>query len=152
MRKEIKLLATRLNNKGKRVYVISLANLFFEAIKNEGGKEQIIKEEKEFGFLKAQESLNTVLSDPDYSPIPDLLERKLRELNPAKDIVFLVRAGVFAPNSYRISALLDEMKGKTLVPTVLFYPGKMQGITSLKYMGMPSKGAGGSYHVNIYNR
>jgi len=152
MRKEVKLLATRLNNKGKRLHVISLADLFFEAIKNEGGKEQIIKEEKEFGFLKAQESLNTILSDPDYSPIPDLLEKRLKDLNPRKDIVFLVRAGIFAPNSYRISALLDEMKGRTLVPTVLFYPGKMEGITGLKYMGMPSKGIGGSYHVNIYNR
>jgi len=152
IRKEIKRLAIRLNNRGKQVHIISLEDLFFEAIEREGGKEQIIKEEKEFGFLKAQESLNTILSDPDYSPIPDLLERRLNDLNPAKDIVFLIRAGIFAPNSYRISTLLDEMKGRTLVPAVLFYPGMMEGITGLRYMGMPSKGIGGSYHVNIYNR
>ena len=151
-RKEVSLLATRLNNQGKKAHIISLADLFFESIKQEGGKDLIIKEEKEYGFLKAQESLNTILSDPDYSPIADLLIEKLKGMDEKKDIVLLIRAGIFAPNSYRISKLLDELHGKTRVLTVLFYPGIVEGVTGLKFMGIPMEDNVGSYHVNIYNR
>ncbi|ODS32818.1 MAG: hypothetical protein SCARUB_02075 [Candidatus Scalindua rubra] len=152
MRKEATLLATRLKNKGKKVHIISLAELFFEAIEKEGGKELIIKEEKEYGFLKAQESLNTIFSDPDYSPIPDMLVDRLEDMDAKEEIVFLTRAGIFSPKSYRISKLLDEIHGKTRVPTILFYPGTVEGVTGLKFMGIPMDDRVGSYHVNIYNR
>ncbi len=152
IRKEVGLLATRLQNKGKKVHIISLADLYFESVDKEDGIEAIIKEEKELGFLKAQETLNTIFSDPEYTPISQLLTERLKDMNPEKEIVFLIRAGVFAPNSYRISKLLDEMHGKTMVPTVLFYPGTMEGVTGLKFMGIPLKDRVGSYHINIYNR
>ena len=152
MRKEVSLLATRLKNFGKKTHIISLADLFFKSLENEGGKEQIIKEETEYGFLKAQESLNTILSDPDYSPIADLLIEQFKDMDAKKEVVLLIRAGVFSPNSYRISKLLDEIHGKTRVPTVLFYPGTIEGVTGLKFMGIPMEDKVGSYHVNIYNR
>jgi AcrR family transcriptional regulator len=84
MRKEISLLAIRLNGHGKKVHIISLADLFFEAMEKEGGKEQIIKEEKEYGFLKAQESLNIILSDPEYAPLSDLLVDRLKNMDSEK--------------------------------------------------------------------
>jgi len=152
MRKEISLLAIRLNSHGKKTHIISLADLFFEAMEKEGGKEQIIKEEKEYGFLKAQESLNIILSDPEYAPLSDLLVDRLKNMDSEKEIALLVRAGIFSPNSYRISKLLDEIHGKTLVPTVLFYPGKIEGVTGLKFMGIPMEDKAGSYHINIYGR
>jgi hypothetical protein len=152
MRKEINFLATRLKNKGKKVHVISLANIFFDAIEKEGGREQIIKEEKEFGFLMAQKSLNTILSDPDYYPIADTLKEKLENLDPGKDIVFLTRAGIFSPEIYKISILLDEMHGKTDIPIILFYPGKVTSQAGLRFMDLPKRETQGSYHVNIYNR
>ena len=152
MRKEINFLSTRLKNKGKIIHLISLADIFYDAIKNEGGKEQIIKEEKEYGFLMAQKSLNTILSDSDYYPIAEILKEKLKNMNPDKDIVFLTRAGIFAPEIYKISILLDEMHGKTNVPIILFYPGKVESQTGLRFMSLPKKETQGSYHVNIYNR
>jgi len=152
MRKEVSLLATRLNNCGKKAHIISLADLFFESMEKEGGKDLIIKEEKEYGFLKAQESLNTILSDPDYTPIVGLLIERIKNMDEKKEVVLLIRAGIFSPNCYRISKLLDEIHGKTRVPTVLFYPGIVEGITGLKFMGIPIEDRVGSYHVNIYNR
>jgi hypothetical protein len=152
MRKEISLLAIRLNGHGKKVHIISLADLFFEAMEKEGGKEQIIKEEKEYGFLKAQESLNIILSDPEYAPLSDLLVDRLKNMDSEKEVALLMRAGIFSPNSYRISKLLDEIHGRTLVPTVLFYPGKIEGVTGLKFMGIPMEDKAGSYHINIYGR
>lgn len=152
MRKEISLLATRLNNYGKKAHIISLADLFFEALEKEGGKEQIIKEEKEYGFPKAQESLNIILSDPDYTPLADLLLKRLKGMDAKKEVVLLMRAGIFSPNSYRISKLLDEIHGKTQVPTILFYPGTIEGVTGLRFMGIPIEDKAGSYHINIYGR
>ena len=152
MRKEVSLLKTRLKNCGKNAHIISLADLFFEALEKEGGTELIIKEEKEYGFLKAQESMNTILSDPEYAPISDLLVKRLKDMDAKKEVVLLIRAGIFSPNSYRISKLLDEIHGKTHVPTVLFYPGTIEGVTGLKFMGIPIEERVGSYHVSIYNR
>lgn len=152
LRKEVMLLAVRLESNGKNIHIISLADLYFESIENEGGKVQIIKEEKELGFAGAQETLNTIFTEEDFSPIPVLLEKKVISLNPKKDIVFLTRAGIFAPDSYRISVLLDEMHGRTLVPMILFYPGKIDSKLGLRFMGLPDRQSSGSYHVKIYNR
>lgn len=152
LRKEVKLLSIRLESKGKNVHVISLADLFFESVEKEGGKEQIIKVEKELGFNSAQETLNTYFTEKDFSPIPDLLENRIKTMNKEKDIVFLIRAGIFSPDSYKISVLLDEMHGRTLVPIVLFYPGKIDSNLGLRFMGLPGRHSAGSYHVKIYNR
>lgn len=150
LRKEIQLLKTRLENTGKKVHIISLSELFWESINNEGGIKSLIDEEKEFGFAKAQESLNTILSDPDYTPISFLLEDRLNKIDPNNAIVFLTRASVFAPNAFKISALLDHMKGKTEIPCILFYPGTLKD-NILYFMDLFDQPPG-SYHVNIYNR
>lgn len=150
MRKEIKLLATRLNNKNKNIEIISLADLYYESISNEGGIESLLKEEKEFSFERAQESLNVILSDPDYTPITKLLEAKLNKISKKNTIVFLYRAGIFAPNAFKISVLLDYMKGKTDIPCVLFYPGSLKD-NILYFMDLFDQPPG-SYHVNIYNK
>ena len=152
MRKEIIFLSNRLKDNGKVVHIISLADIFYDAIEKEGGKDLIVKEEKEFGFLMAQRSLNTIFSDPEYQPIPDVLEKKLTDMDPKKEIVFLTRAGIFAPDSYRISVLLDEMHGRTYVPIILFYPGIVESQAGLKFMNIPRRVALGSYHIKIYNR
>ena len=70
---------------------------------------------------------------------------------PAADIMFLYRAGVFAPTSYRVSSLLEQMMGRLKVPSVLFYPGTWKG--SLNYMGLRADDEPlGSYRVKIYGR
>jgi len=150
LRKEINFLTTRLENAGKKMHIISLAELFYESINNEGGIELIVNEEIEFGFLRAQETINNILSDPDFTPITDLLLKRLQTINTANSIVFLVRAGIFAPNCYKISALLDHMKGKTDIPCILFYPGSIKDnvLYFMDQFDMPP----GSYHINIYNR
>lgn len=150
IRKEIKFLATRLGKSGKQVHIISLADLFYESVNNEGGIESIVKEEAEFGFIRAQDTVNNILSDPDFTPITQLLENRLKEINPQNAIIFLIRAGVFAPNCYKISVLLDHMKGRTDIPCILFYPGSLKEnvLFFMDQFDMPP----GSYHINIYNR
>ncbi|MCL4299607.1 MAG: DUF1788 domain-containing protein [Anaerolineae bacterium] len=152
VRREINLLATRVQNmSGKSVHLLSLAKLYWQSIEESEGVAEIVALEKSRGFQSAQEQVGTYLSDPDWRPLPDLLVEHTAGLNPQLDILFLYRAGVFAPSSYRLSSLLEQMLGKMMIPAVLFYPGTWRG--SLNYMGLRSDEEPlGSYRVKIYGR
>ncbi len=150
MRKEASLLATRLGNVGKSVKIISLAELLWAAIEENDDIDSLAEEEKEFGFDRAQQTVHKYLTDEDFTPLPDLLAEKLSELDPRHNIAFLTRAAALAPSIYQISQLLGQMQGKTLVPTVLFYPGAMEGTTGLRFMDMSDRVPMGSYRVKIY--
>lgn len=63
MRREIKLLATRLQNAGKEVVSISLAELMWKAIDENDDIDALAEEEKEFGFDRAQDTVNKYLTD-----------------------------------------------------------------------------------------
>jgi hypothetical protein len=150
LRRELQLLSTRLANSGKEVIRISMAELLWEAIDSTEGMEVVIKLEKDRGFEAAQEQINLYLSDPDFCPLPELLSRRLLPLDPNKHIAFLMRAAAMAPAIYPISSLLSEMHGKTEIPTILFYPGSLEGTTGLRFMNLPDREAIGNYRVKIY--
>ncbi|MBN1316702.1 MAG: DUF1788 domain-containing protein [Anaerolineales bacterium] len=150
VRRQARLLATRLGNHGKQVHLISLADLLWQAIQETEGIDAIVEMEREWGFEAAQEQVTTYLSDKDWRPLPDILAEKVESLDPKKDIVFLIRAGAMGPAIYQMSKLLDEMHGRTLVPTILFYPGTLEGTTGLRFMGLKDREALGNYRVKIY--
>lgn len=150
LRREAKLLATKLGNSGKQVHTISLADLLWEAIEKTEGLNAIIDLEKERGFKTAQDQVTTYLSDQDWCPLVDLLADRLRLLDPHMHIAFLMRAAVMAPAIYHMSKLLAEMQGRTLVTTILFYPGTQEGTTGLRFMGLKDREALGNYRVKIY--
>lgn len=149
MRKELRLLITRLSVV-RQVVTISLADLLWTAIEESEGLAAIRQLERADGFLAAQAQINHYLSDRDWCPLRSLLQEQLDPLNPATDLAFIVRAGALAPNVYRVSKLLDEMKGRTRVPCVLFMPATTEGLTNLKYMGIAENEARGSYHTKVY--
>jgi len=151
MRAEIQLLKTRLENDTPRaIVVISLANLMWQAMDESEGIEAIVALERQSGFDVAQLQIQDYLSDPDWRPLPDLLAEQLDELDAAHHIAFIVRAGALAPNIYRVSKLLDEMKGRTRVPCVLFVPATTEGRSSLRFMGIAENEGRGSYHTKVY--
>lgn len=150
LRREVRRLATRLGNEGKRVHIISLAELLWEAVEDSEGLEDLVALEKMRGFEVAQEQVTTYLSDSGWRPLPDLLQERLEDLDADRDVAFLVRAAAMGPQIYHMSRLLDEMQGKTRVPTVLFYPGTLEGTNGLKFMGLGDREAMGNYRVKIY--
>jgi hypothetical protein len=152
VRREIQLLATRVQQAtGKRVHLISLAALYWRGIQESEGVEEVVALEKARGFQAAQEQVTNYLSDPDWRPLPVLVVECAAGMQPGSDILFLYRAGVFAPASYRLSSLLEQLMGKLAIPSVLFYPGTWRG--SLNYMGLRSDEEPlGSYRVKIYGR
>lgn len=150
MRREAKLLATRLNDCDKEVQTISLAQLLWEAINTTEGLDAIVELERERGFEAAQEQVNVYLSDEDWRPLSNLLADRLQMLNPERHIVFLMRTAAMAPAIYQMSRLLDEMQGRTRIPIILFYPGTLEGTTGLRAMALKDREAMGNYRIKIY--
>ena len=150
MRGEMARLKTRLENDHvRRVVYVSLADLLWGAIDESEGMQAVVELEAAQGFDKAQEQIGDYLTDPDFRPLKDLLAKALQGLDPDKDLGFIWRAGALAPNIYRVSKLLDEMKDKTRVPCVLFMPATSEGPT-LRFMGIAENEGRGSYHTKVY--
>lgn len=135
LRGELALLSTRLEQIGKRVTSISLAECLADALAAEGlTTERIASAEKRTGTEKMVDTIHMVISR--RRPLDDLVAARIpQEADPARDIVFIVRAGSLFP-FYRTSSLLDQLKGKLEVPAVLFYPGELDGVAGLKFMGV----------------
>ena len=150
LRREVRLLATRLKTAGKEVVTISLAKLLWDTIENAEGIEAIIDLERRQGFNRAQEQITTYLSDPNWYLLPVLLANEMNKYDPNKNIIFLSRAASLSPAIYHLSKLLDEMQGHTKVPAILFYPGSLEGATGLRYMAIKDRESFGNYRVKIY--
>jgi hypothetical protein len=151
MRREIGLLVTRLGQRTERtVEMISLAELLWQAVEESEGIEAVAGLERRSGFDAAQEQIQTYLSEPLFRPLPDLLAERLARLDARRHLAFIVRTGALAPSLYRVSKLLDEMKGRTRVPCVLFMPATTEGKSSLRFMGIAENEGRGSYHTKVY--
>ncbi len=156
LRREIKLLATRLETAGKEVQIIPMSELLWSALDkvhekdDDEGLEAVIALEKERGYVEAQQQVTTYLSSKVWIPLWDLLTDRLASINPENLVVFLTRVAAMSPAIFHMSMLLDKMHGKTKVPTVLFYPGSIEGTTGLRFMELKDRDALGNYRVKIY--
>jgi len=135
VRQQVSLLRTRLEQIGKRVTTISLAECLNEALEAEGmGPDALVDAEKSVGLEATVETIFQILSE--YQPLDELVARRIPgDADPQRDVVFIVRAGALFP-MYRTSALLEQLKGKVHVPAVLFYPGELDGAAGLRFMGV----------------
>ncbi|MGH9762782.1 MAG: BREX protein BrxB domain-containing protein, partial [Blastocatellia bacterium] len=150
-RRRARLLAAKLNSYGKEVVTISFAELLWDSIDRCEGLDAIVRLERERGFASAEEQVTTYLSDDDWLPLPKLLAERMKNLDPQKHVAFLMRAASMAPAIYQMSKLLEEMHGRTLVPTILFYPGTVEGDSGLRFMGRQDRLASSSYRVKVYS-
>lgn len=135
LRQELSLLKTRLEQEGKRVNNISLADCLQQALEAMNlTKDRIEQAEHQTGVAKVAETIHAVLSR--RQPLDDLVASQIpAEASPTRDIVFITRAGSLFP-MYRTSSLMEQLKGKVNVPAVLFYPGHMDGAAGLRFMGV----------------
>ena len=134
LRAELDLLVTRLENAGKRVTRISLAECLMAAITREGYSEQdMLDNEPVTGVATMVDTIHSLLETS--QPLVELVAERLpNEQNPLKDVILLSRTGALFP-VYRSHALLEQMKGRITVPAILFYPGELDGPTGLSFMG-----------------
>jgi hypothetical protein len=156
LRREIRLLATRLEAFGKEVHVIPMSELLWSALEkvhqkdDDEGLDAVIELEKERGFVEAQQQVTTYLSSKVWIPLWDLLAERLASINPQNSVVFLTRVAAMSPGIFHMSMLLDKMQGKTRMTTILFYPGSIEGTTGLRFMDLKDREALGNYRVKIY--
>ena len=135
LRQQVTLLETRLSQKGKRVRRISLAQCLDAAMRLQRTLVEWFDVERELGTDTVVETVHAVLSDGD-SPLVELVASQLPEDgDPLRDLVFILRTGALFP-VYRTFSLLEQLKGRVHVPTVLFYPGDLDGAAGLRFMGV----------------
>ena len=134
LRSQLTMLETRLTQKGKRVSRISLAECLEAALTSQRPLEEWFEAERQQGTQTMIETVHAVLAE--YAPLVDLVaERMPDHPDPTRDIVFITRTGSLYP-VYRTFSLLEQLKGRVHVPTVLFYPGVLEGAAGLKFMGI----------------
>lgn len=134
LRKQVTLLETRLSQKSKRVKRISLAECLDEAMRSQRSPQEWFNAEREMGVDTLVETIHSVLSE--YTPLVDLVAARMPlDPDPLRDIVFILRTGALFP-VYRTFSLLEQLKGRVVVPTVLFYPGDLDGAAGLRFMGV----------------
>ncbi len=156
LRREIKLLATRLEAVGKEVHIVPMSELLWSALEkvyakdDDEGLEAVIALEKDRGYVESQQQITTYLSSNVWVPLWDLLAERLSSFNPETSVVFLTRVAAMSPGIFHMSMLLDKMHGKTKVPTILCYPGSIEGTTGLRFMDLKDRDALGNYRVKIY--
>ena len=156
LRREIKLLATRLEAASKEVHIIPMSELLWAALEvvhqrdGDEGLEAVIDLEKERGYMEAQQQVTAYLSSKIWIPLWDLLAERLASIRAETSLVFLTRVAAMSPGIFHISMLLDKMHGKTRVATILFYPGSIEGTTGLRFMDLKDRDALGNYRVKIY--
>lgn len=133
LRNDVTLLETRLSQQGKRVKRISLAECLDAALRSQRPLEEWFAAEREQGVSSLIETVHAVLSD--YCPLVDLVAARMPEgPDPLRDVVFILRTGALFP-VYRTFSLLEQLKGRVHVPTILFYPGILDGAAGLRFMG-----------------
>ena len=134
LRKQVTLLETRLTQKGKRIQRISLAECLDEAMRSQHPLEEWFQAERDQGVETVVETIHSVLSE--YSPLVDLVAARMPDdPDPLRDIVFILRTVALFP-VYRTFSLLEQLKGKVSAPTILFYPGVLDGPAGLRFMGV----------------
>lgn len=134
LRKELSLLETRLEHAGKRVTTISLAERLHAAIELESSIQSLVDAEKSVGLGPALDTVHGILDQ--YRPLDELVVQRMPpNSDPLRDIVFIVRTGALFP-VYRTSSLLEQLKGRVMVPSILFFPGELDGAAGLRFMGV----------------
>src|SRR5437773_5668965 len=121
LRREIKLLATRLEAVGKVVHIVPMSELLWSALErvhqkdDDEGLEAVIALEKERGYVEAQQQVTTYLCSKVWLPLWDLLAARLAPINSNYSVVFLIRVAAMYTGIVLMSMLLEMMHGKTKV-------------------------------------
>lgn len=153
--RQLDLMASRLEARGRRLVRVSLAAILWEAVDRSDPPDAFDKlcdVERAEGFEAAQGDVGRALT-PEGTRLPHFPARvaaRLLALDPARDIAFLLRVGALAPGFFPVHKLVEMLPDSLTVPTVLCYPGLRDGQTGLRLLGAEAPEVASSYRVNIY--
>ena len=69
LRRQARLLGTRLEDNGWKVHHISMSEMLWKGIAESEGLEEVVGLERQRGFLEAQKQITSYLADPDWCPL-----------------------------------------------------------------------------------
>jgi Domain of unknown function (DUF1788) len=134
LRRQVTMLQTRLEQSGKRVLRISLADCLAEAMTSVQPLKDWFEVERRRGTALVVDTIHTVLAEE--APLVEMVVNGMPDdADPSRDVVFIMRTGSLFP-VYRTFSLLEQLSGRVIVPTVLFYPGTLDGAAGLRFMGV----------------
>ena len=116
--------------RGIACQTISLAEVFWEMLEENGQLDMIVESERAGDYKNAQLAVRQVLSNP-----PTLADRIVERVTATdeRSAIFLYRAGALYP-AHRTSPLLDSLKDKVDRPVTMLYPGRVVGDYGLSFM------------------
>jgi hypothetical protein len=137
LRQALRDLVVRLENVGKSVQRLSMAQLLELSIEAAGlSLEEIAQGEADLGIAMVRDTIRDVLSGKaaGSTPLDQLVAEAVDGSKPTTShIVFLERVGALF-GLHRPSALLENLHHKVSHPVVLFYPGQRDGPAGLRFM------------------
>jgi hypothetical protein len=137
LRQSLRDLVVRLENAGKSVQRLSMAQLLEQSIEAAGlSLEEIAQGEADLGIAMVRDTIRDVLSGKaaGSTPLDQLVAEAVDKSKPTTShIVFLERVGALF-GLHRPSALLENLHHKVSHPVVLFYPGQRDGPAGLRFM------------------
>jgi hypothetical protein len=134
LRRELTMLCTRLEQRGKRVLRISLAHCLVESMEAVQPLNDWYEAERRHGTDVVVDTIHATLAE--HAPLVDLVAQRMPDdPDTFADDVLINRTGALFP-AYRTFSLLEQLKGRVVVPTVLFYPGTLDGAAGLRFMGV----------------
>ena len=137
LRQALRDLVVRLENAGKTVQRLSMAQLLQESIQAAGlSLEEIAQGEADLGIAMVRDTIRDVLSGKaaGSTPLDQLVAEAVdASKSTSSHIVFLERVGALF-GLHRPSALLENLHHKVSHPVVLFYPGQRDGPAGLRFM------------------
>jgi hypothetical protein len=153
VRKEVRLLATRVRQQsGREVVILSMAELLWRVLDQLPPGRSLFDLERKMAsweprrrLEKVQETILNALTG--RGTLHRLIAEPLAGKDPERAVAFLTRVGALYP-VYRASTLLDNLESDVRVPVILFYPGTRSGTNSLRFMD--SLDALHSYRHKIY--
>lgn len=138
LRKELSLLRTRLEHKGKRIIAVSLMDCMLQAMKASGVSLADLVENEVLlgrnGHKTVAQTVHQVLGE--FARLDEIVLQHIpEESDPTRDILWITRAGALYP-CYRTSTLIEHFQSRLNIPGVLFYPGEVVPPAGLSFMGV----------------
>lgn len=116
--------------RGIKCETVSLAEVFWETLEENGLLDMIIEAEHNGAYEEAHLTVRQILASP-----PTLADRIVgRVSNNKRSAIFLYRTGTLYP-AYRTSRLLDMLRDRLDQPVTMLYPGRVVGEYGLSFMG-----------------
>lgn len=148
VKKKLKTWTAKLNLEGWEVHTFSMADAVHGILQNHDFRDIWLEAETDepLDFDSINETLVDALTADDS--LKNKLQEKLKSLQGSNNgILFITDLEALHPY-LRVGSLEQRLQGKFTVPTVILYPGKRTGKTTLRFLGIyPEDGNYRSTHI-----